>query len=142
MGRLVTFEMAHSLAEKGFNKYCADGYFIKSHIDYSIPNNDSVFESEIGKRIFDIEYCWFEDEIEIGSDIIYAPTEMQVMEWLRDEKKIYIMIDRSFAVSNSWHYVIVVDDDFENLIQQESTPNKGWDDALRDAIEYSVNNLI
>lgn len=142
MGRLVTFEIARSLAEKGFNEYCADGYFIKTGIEYTVPNNDSVFESIIGKKIFDYVYCWFEDEIKIGSDIIYAPTEMQVMEWLRDEKKIYIMIDRSFSVSNSWHYVIVNDDDFENLIQQESIPNKGWDDALRDAIEYSVNNLI
>lgn len=70
------------------------------------------------------------------------PTISQVLKWLREEKKIYIMIDRSFAMNNSWHYSICVDDDFDNIVQQASIANKSWEQSALDAIEYVIDNLI
>ena len=93
----VTYEIAKKLKEKGFDKFCENGYFLKSGIEYSVPNDDRVLVSSIGERIFNTECCWFEEEIEYGRDIIYAPTIYQVLKWLREEKNIFIAINIGYC---------------------------------------------
>ena len=73
--------------------------------------------------------------------LILAPSYAQVLEWFR-EYDIDIMIDRSFSMTKSYHYVIVVNGDFENLIQQESVPNRDYYDAANDAINYIIDNNL
>lgn len=69
-------------------------------------------------------------------------TIYDIMKWLRENKKIYIMIDRSFSVWNGWHYFICIDDDFENPIQQSVKSGRTYEVAALNAIEYTLNNLI
>lgn len=64
---------------------------------------------------------------------IPAPTIYEVQRWFR--KKGYdIMIDKSFTHENSWHYVVVVDNDFGNSILEADQPNRHYEKALHDAI--------
>ena len=70
-----------------------------------------------------------------------APSYAKVLAWFR-ERDIDIMIDRSFSMTKSYHYVIVVDGDFENLIQQDSVPNRDYYDAAHDAINYIIDNNL
>lgn len=125
MEDFVPFELAKKLNEKGFT-------LPKSNVIGKF-DSDGVFHSQL--------YINFTETMD--SEEIISPTISQVLKWLRKEKKIYIMIDRSFSVKNSWHYVICNNDDFEHLIQQESIPNRKWEQAAIAGIEYIIdNNLI
>lgn len=137
----VSFELALKLKEKGFDKFCENGYFLKSGIEYSIPNDDRVLVSSIGERIFNTECCWFGEEIEYGIDIIYAPIIFQVLKWLREEKNIEVVA--SFSYRNKvWGYQVgdmtLVEDSI--LSYDYSFPT--YEQAALAGIEYVINNLI
>ena len=100
---------------------------------------NSVLTTKIGSLIYNYEYCNIDDDD--LKQFIKAPSYAQVLEWLR-EYDIDIMIDRSFSMTKSYHYVIVVNGDFDNLIQQESIPNRDYYDAANDAINYIIDNHI
>ena len=65
----------------------------------------------------------------------------ETQKWLREIHNIFVMIDRSFAASNSWHYVICANDDFEHLIEQPSLENYSYEEALSEGIKESVKIL-
>lgn len=141
----VSYELAVKLKEKGFNKFCENGYFLKSGIEYSTPNDDRVLVSSIGERIFNTECCWFEEEIEYGRDIIYAPTISQVLKWLREEKNIHIEIWwlTNLTIKNLMGFQFVAtpmcknpqrETDLELYCDYETAAIKGT--------EYVIDNLI
>lgn len=74
-------------------------------------------------------------------DAWYKPTLYQVQKWLREEHKIYIMVDRSWAMTDSWNYHIVINDDFDSPIQQISKPNRLYEQALQDGIMKSLKYI-
>lgn len=140
---IVPFLLAKKLKEKGFPQdiqHCIGWYpteyYKNSCIGEYFEGELQEIEDYYGDRISAIHI------IENEKKGVIAPTISQVLKWLREEKKIYIMIDRSFSVKNSWHYVICNNDDFEHLVQQESIPNRKWELAALAGIEYVVNNLI
>ena len=137
---IVSFEIAKKLKEKGFDKFCENGYFLKSGIEYSVPNDNSVLVSAIGEIIFNTECCWFEEEIEYGRDIIYAPTISQVLKWLREEKGIHICISCSIAPLANWEYETVEIDGvvFVNADDGYST----YEESALAGIKYILDNLI
>lgn len=65
----------------------------------------------------------------------------EAQKWLREIHNIFVMIDRSFAASNSWHYVICKNDDFEHLIEQPSLENYSYEEALSEGIKQAVKIL-
>ena len=65
----------------------------------------------------------------------------EAQKWLREIHNIFVMIDRSFAASNSWHYVICANDDFEHLIEQPSLENYSYEEALLEGIKEAVKIL-
>lgn len=137
--RTVSFELAQKLASIGFDEYTPNAYANKTGIDYSPLANDSVFMTTIGKLIYNYEYCDIDDD-ELKY-FVKAPSYAQVLAWFR-KHDIDIMIDRSFSMTKSYHYVIVVDGDFENQIQQVSVPNRDYHDAARDAINHIIDNNL
>lgn len=122
----VSFDLAKKLEEKGFT--CEYPFAMYDKYGQFCP----LYSSD--------EYYFGIDDFDKRDYI--APTISQVLKWLREEKKIYVMIDRSFSVKNSWHYVICNNDDFEHLIQQESIPNRTWEQAALAGIEDILDNVI
>ena len=137
--RTVPFDLAQKLASICFDDYTQDAYATKAGIEYSPLLTNSVLTTKIGSLIYNYEYCNIDDDD--LKQFIKAPSYAQVLEWLR-EYDIDIMIDRSFSMTKSYHYVIVVNGDFDNLIQQESVPNRDYYDAANDAINYIIDNHI
>lgn len=131
MEDFVTFEIAKKLKEKGFREKCLC-YYIDINLVYNIES--PVANNQLWFCHNKYDNIWHRDNID-------APTISQVLKWLR-EIKVYVMIDRSFAVKNGWHYYIVVDDDFENAIQQNSARNRTWETTALAAIEYVLDNLM
>lgn len=115
----VSFEAAKLLKEKGFDKDC-----------FRYAENKEIYESG----------DWSVANVTGGC--IGVPTLQTAMKWLRDEHKAYIMIDRSFSMEDSWHYCICVNDDFDNLIQQETQPHRKYEEFCEAAIKYCLKNLI
>ena len=74
-------------------------------------------------------------------DAWYKPTLYQVQKWLRKEHKVYIMIDRSWSMMDSWNYYIVINNDFDNPVQQTSVPNRSYDQALQDGIMEALKRI-
>lgn len=137
--RTVPFDLAQKLASICFDDYTQNAYATKDGIEYSPLLTNSVLTTKIGSLIYNYEYCNIDDDD--LKQFIKAPSYAQVLEWLR-EYDIDIMIDRSFSMTKSYHYVIVVNGDFDNLIQQESVPNRDYYDAAKDAINYIIDNHI
>lgn len=137
--RTVPFDLAQKLASICFDDYTQNAYATKARIEYSPLLTNSVLTTKIGSLIYNYEYCNIDDDD--LKQFIKAPSYAQVLEWLR-EYDIDIMIDRSFSMTKSYHYVIVVNGDFDNLIQQESIPNRDYYDAANDAINYIIDNHI
>ena len=137
--RTVPFDLAQKLASICFDDYTQNAYATKAGIEYSTLLTNSVLTTKIGSLIYNYEYCNIDDDD--LKQFIKAPSYAQVLEWLR-EYDIDIMIDRSFSMTKSYHYVIVVNGDFDNLIQQESIPNRDYYDAANDAINYIIDNHI
>ena len=137
--RTVPFELAQKLESICFDDYTQNAYATKAGIEYSPLLTNSVLTTKIGSLIYNYEYCNIDDDD--LKQFIKAPSYAQVLEWLR-EYDIDIMIDRSFSMTKSYHYVIVVNGDFDNLIQQESVPNRDYYDAANDAINYIIDNHI
>lgn len=137
--RTVPFDLAQKLASICFDDYTQNAYATKAGIEYSPLLTNSVLTTKIGSLIYNYEYCNIDDDD--LKQFIKAPSYAQVLEWLR-EYDIDIMIDRSFSMTKSYHYVIVVNGDFDNLIQQESIPNRDYYDAANDAINYIIDNHI
>lgn len=138
--KTVSFDLAQKLESIGFYAYTQNAYATKAGIEYLLVHNVHVLTTTIGKLISDYHYCNInDDDLE---HFINAPSYAQVLAWFRD-RDIDIMIDRSFSMTKSYHYVIVVNGDFYNLIQQESVPNRDYYDAANDAINYIIDkNLL
>lgn len=132
----VPFELSVKLKYKGFRGLCLAYY----------TNDDTLYYNYSHKAGASYTDCYLSHNLmpkdSVSGKFVDAPTISQVLKWLREEKKIYIMIDRSFSVKNSWHYVICNNDDFEHLIQQESIPNRKWEQAAIAGIEYIIDNNI
>jgi hypothetical protein len=74
------------------------------------------------------------------TDFYAAPTYQTALSELR-KKGIAIMIDKDFATENGWHYFIVVNNDFENPIQQNST-GRSYETAEYDALIYALTKIL
>jgi len=135
----VSFEVAKLLKEKAFNEYCWKLYEF-GDCDMPVLLNGFELDSESG--FWNNEYLeLYKKEHSYINDICSAPTLQMAMRWLR-ERKIYIMIDRSWSMADSWQYCICVNNDFDNLIQQTSVPNRTYEEAVEAALKYSLENLI
>ena len=134
----VTFEIAKKLREKGFKDKCLATY-----------NNCGEFEyNEL--ESFEIESIVSTDSLlysqnNVGSNFwTDAPTISQVLKWLREEKKIHIVIDItnygfiSSTISFKWDKSYC-----ENEIEHyDHEGYSTYEEATIAGIEYVIDNLI
>lgn len=123
----VTFEMAKRLKEKGFPQ--RPDYF----------NYSSYYDWDGLRKIHSLSNAsvWFDPNID-RENIYFAPTISQVLKWLREEKKLHIIIPASFDRDYWWEVR-----DFNRNLSEYSTSELGtYEETAIDGIKYVLDNLI
>ena len=138
----VTFEIAKKLKEKGFKEKC---------FAYYHPGSAELFFNHIpykGGIVADCMYSYNELPVESYiSDLIDAPTISWALQWLREEKKIYVVVTPYPSISTKdnvvWCYQIKLKNDgacMETMDGLESYMH--YRDAALAGIEYVLCYLI
>ena len=127
MEDFVTFEIAKKLKEKGFI------------LDYTLYGYKPVY-SDVNtiKLIWNIGAY----EIDYFGENIPCPTIAQVLKWLREEKKLYILATDVLIKDNiKWDFQI---DNLNttNIIYESRLIYNSYEEATLAGIEYVINNLI
>ena len=131
MEDFVTFEIAKKLKEKGFIELCLACY-IDDTLYYNYSNKNRVCYKD----------CYLSHnlmpECSVSDKFVDAPTISQVLEWLRKEKKMHIIIPASFEDGYWWEVR-----DFNREISEYSYAEyTSYEEASLAGIEYVLNNLI
>lgn len=136
MEDFVTFEIAKKLKEKGFQEKCIGYYDYSEEFHYN-------YESAISNK--EIYFCHNKYDNIWHRDLIDAPTITQVLKWLREEKKMHIIVEIS---DSGWYYTIYPSIRWENGKLKSDTyimsfKNKeSYEQAALAGIEYVIDNLI
>lgn len=125
----VTYELAVKLKEKGFREECLCHYVgedLVYNIESPITNNQLWFSHNKFDNI------WHRDNYD-------APTISQVLKWLREEKKIHIVID--FDGGMNWYYQIAL---YGLTTYEKESEHKynSYEQSAVAGIEYILDNLI
>lgn len=137
----VTYEIAVKLKEKGF--YCNE--------PFAMYNELGVFHKLYSSADFTVSYgvnlrdCYDYDDFDDHDTV--APTISQVLLWLREEKKIYVVVTPYPSMSTKdkvvWCYQIKHNSDgafMDEIDGLESYMDYRW--AAMRGIEYVLDNLI
>ena len=136
----VPYELAVKLKEKGFKEKCYAYYFpVNNELCYNI----NQFR---GGNLYNCLYSHNSLPKElVASDFIDAPTIPQVLEWLREEKKIHLIVEIS---DSGWYYTLYPNIRWENGKLKSDKyfmsfkHNPSYEFAALAAIEYCLDNLI
>ena len=127
MSKFVTFEIAKKLKEKGFT------------LGYNLYGYRPIY-----KNINTIALIW-----DIGAyekdyfgENIPCPTISQVLEWLRDEKKLYILPNDILIKGNIKWDVQIDDLNTSNTIHESRLIYTSFEEASLAGINYVLDNLI
>ena len=130
----VSFDLAKKLKEKGFRWDC---------FAYYMPHSDElIYNVKPYKGITLYSFNSLRKEL-ISSDFIDAPTISQVLKWLREEKKLHIMMATYSHYPNNTH-----DWGYEILNLQTYTCElyrcrfNSYEQAAIAGIECVIDNLI
>lgn len=130
------FELAKKLKKKGFKQDC---------IAYYMPHSDElIYNIKPYKGVELYSFNSLRKEL-ISSDFIDAPTISQVLKWLREEKKLFVLpsID-----DLGWCYSVHTDlywDGCGNLVRSSYHAKsyfETYEEAMLAGIEYCLDNLI
>lgn len=125
----VNFSIANKLKEKGFREECFARYYCSDKAYFERNSYHPDTESNF--------YCYNNDE-DLGRFYIDAPTISQVLKWLREVKKMHIIIPASFEDDYWWEVR-----DFNRKISKYSRVEyTSYEKAAIAGIEYALNNLI
>lgn len=139
--KFVNKNLAIKLKEKGFDRPCFGYYFIEDENELHLCKNITCGG--------DVKNCLrkLSDEKHID-----APTIEQVLNWLREEKKIHISIDVLSSMNKNFmckqEHRLIFDvrvsyfkEDIFNYYDLDE-PYFKYEDACIAGIEYVINNLI
>lgn len=137
--KFISKDLALKLKEKGFDKPCFGWY--------NTDNEILKLHSCEGTARLVLEhplYCEY---------IIDAPTTDQVLEWLREERGLYIAMvcSRNYDIDADgrklgswiyWWFEIYSHLSADLIYQEEEKEYDTYDEAILDGIKYAINNLI
>lgn len=136
----VTYELAVKLQEKGFREKCLCRYR-----NYSKTLHINEVEPKFARKIDYSEFfkCY---NSYIDNDVD-APTISQVLKWLREEKKIYIVIAVNPTLSTkdkiAYYYQVYSNSNGVASDYYESEQCYAqWEECAIDSIKYVLDNLI
>lgn len=131
----VDFELAKKLKEEGFKEQC---------LAYYTNTNDLYFNysHKAGAKYSD---CYLSHNLmpkdSVSGKFFDAPTISQVLKWLREEKKIFILID--VRKDLSWFYEIWgIEISLHPLGCVPFQKSQSYEQAAIAGIEYVLDNLI
>lgn len=122
----VTFEIAKLLREKGYPQSRQNAFAIYNEEGewYSLARSLDTFDFTFG----------FNDGVYV------CPTTEQVMNWLRDHKKLHINISYTYLRTPTWRYEVQKIDDFGLWFSEESF--QSYKEAVSAGIKYIIDNMI
>ena len=125
----VPFELAVKLKEKGFRKPCVATYDKDGMLGYNYYQPKSI------------KAVSFDDCLCISDDLVLAPTISQVLKWLREKKKIFVVIAVNPTLSTkdkiAYYYQVysncngVTSDYYESEYLYSQ-----WEECAIDSIKY------
>ena len=106
MEDFVSFEIAKKLKEKGFREKCLTYYDVDDNVGllYNTQYSDEMLPCQYTDLL--MSHNTGEGRQPDDSDnCVDAPTISQVLKWLREEKKLYIMISPTDTIAKiEWSY--------------------------------------
>lgn len=149
--KFISKELSIKLKEKGFNKPCF-GYYENDRIILYRASIHIPFGGNVHDTMYSSNHL-------CENDIADAPTTYQVLEWLRDEKNVYISILPYLPMSAKnnimWQWDILLvgkiiecrntlyvdkNNNYARLLWDEYCAN--YNDACIAGIEFVIDNLI
>ncbi len=155
MEDFVPYELAIKLRDEGFNYNCLFAYNDEQIINpdvvekYGALSDYSYYElTKDGGGELDWDYVYvyktklmLKRNIIVKRNFIDAPTISQVLKWLREEKKIHILID--VRMDLSWFYEIWgIEISLHPLGCVPYQKHQSYELAALAGIEYVIDNLI
>jgi len=145
---IVPFEIAKKLKEKGFKEECLSYYTT----EYTLYNNEITLTDDKYLCLSKINYEEFlvsHNSIKYtNGNYVDAPTIDQVLEWLREERDIDIVIypiDRNTIYMGGEKYILSIyfcgKRDYK-IHKDNNDKFVKWEDAAIAGIEYVINNSI
>ena len=108
------------------------GFGIKTN-SYSYEDNEKVYSTSI---VFD----WNDEYSSKTVETCSRPTHSIVLKWLRDNFRIYIMVNENINFDNCYFYMINTMKVDEKTIVSDNIPT--YYEATDNAILYCLNNLL
>ena len=144
----VPFELAKKLQEKGFKQKCLAYYDVEDNV--GLLYNTQYTDEALPCQYTDLLRCHNTGEAETQPDdsgfCVDAPTISQVLKWLREEKKIHVVVD---VFHDGWDTLIYTDihtdyiGDYQyNYIDRGDLARSTYEETVLDSIEYIIDNLI
>lgn len=130
----VTYEIAKKLKEKGFHEECLCFF-----------NTDEELADNINSPIVDrMYYSWNSDKSIWNGGNFDAPTISQVLKWLREEKKLHIVMDitKAYPSCNILCWGFIVFDVLNGDIIYFEHNRDSYEQAALAGIEYVLDNII
>lgn len=128
----VTFGIAKKLKEKGFDELCLAYY----------TNDDTLYYNYSHKPGACYKDCYLSHNLmpkdSVSGKFADAPTTLQVLKWLREEKKIYVLIEVEYE--DWFEYKIV--QTIKGIRRSSTRVYETFEEAVLAGIEYVLNNLI
>ena len=118
----VSFKTAKLLKKRGFDEPCR--YFYDDDgrgIIYAVKFKNS-------DRIMPENYC-------------ACPTQFILVKWFREKFNIIISVYKTRTMNNSYNYVILNNDDWDNLIKQNCRQGRSYSQAMEDGFNVALKLL-
>jgi hypothetical protein len=116
----IQYEQALDLEELGFNNENCFGFYNNAE---AIPYIKQDLTDEL-KLIYTGDF--------------EAPLYQQAFRFFREKYKMDSVIIRSFSMTNSYHYNIIIDKDYGNDLQSISIPNRTYEEAELECLKKLI----
>ena len=144
MEEFVNIELAIKLKEKGFKEECLTYYDAIDNVgllyntQYTNDLSPCQYTDLLQSHNTDVAVCQSDD----SEYCVDAPTILQVLKWLRDEKKLYIT-PSDILIEDNMKWDFQIDDlNTSDIIYESHLIYNSYEEAAIAGIEYVLNNLI
>lgn len=127
----ITFKQAKRIAR-------IDPY-MDSNMLYVVPEGECL--PQLMTKEWYYTCCVRNERFYKESKKFFAYTIDYVLDWLREKHDVDINVCRSFSMTDSYHYEVIVDRDYDNIEQQDCVANRPYWQSQLDAIDCALKIL-